>query len=307
MAEGPGEQSQSLFRPPMSDPEVDLECRRGARPKVAGPLVTQTIQEEAKAASTEERVLQLRGTDFYLPLGGQPRISERKSWRAPIVTEQGNPGIYVQIDEWLPLYKGNIYVVDEVTGRMYLAKGEHLMRIAETASHCPFQDHELSMSRHIPEWEYLGQGDQELPSGPRPGIVREGSGYLNPLTPTVGAIGEIGKTPIPVAESTRHPGEKPLLSAREHEREGPDQMGEFTTPVQGQGGTVGEARSDHEGREPEWALPRPSDPHKPPKVETGGRIKPLGTSRGGMGVSGNKGILPLDNNCWKLTRDIKGG
>ena len=30
MAEGPGEQSQSLFRPPMSDPEVDLEHRRGA-------------------------------------------------------------------------------------------------------------------------------------------------------------------------------------------------------------------------------------------------------------------------------------
>ena len=146
MAEGPGEQSQSLFRPPMSDPEVDLEHRRGARPKVAGPLVTQTIQEEAKAASTGEHVLQLRGTDFYLPLGGQPRISERKSWRAPIVTEQGNPGIYVQIDEWLPLYKGNIYVVDEVTGRMYLSKGEHLMRIAETASHRPFQDHELSMS-----------------------------------------------------------------------------------------------------------------------------------------------------------------
>ena len=39
------------------------------------------------------------------------------------MTEQGNPGIYVQIDEWLPLYKGNIYVVDEVTGRMYLSKG----------------------------------------------------------------------------------------------------------------------------------------------------------------------------------------
>ena len=27
MAEGPGEQSQSLFRPPVSVPEVDLECR----------------------------------------------------------------------------------------------------------------------------------------------------------------------------------------------------------------------------------------------------------------------------------------
>ena len=146
MAEGPGEQSQGLFRPPMSDPEVDLECRRGARPKVTGPQMTQTKKEEAKAASTKEHVLQVRGTDFYLPLGGQPRISERKSWRAPIVTEQGNPGIYVQIDEWLLLYKGNIYVVDEVTGRIYLAKGEHLMQIAETASHRTFQDHELSMS-----------------------------------------------------------------------------------------------------------------------------------------------------------------
>ena len=174
MAEVPGEQSQSLFRPPMSDPEVDLECRRGTRPKVAGPLMTQTKQEEAKATSTEEHVLQLRGTDFYLPLGGQPRISERKSWRAPIVTEQGNPGIYVQIDEWFPLYKGNIYVVDEITGRMYLSKGEHLMRIAETASHHPFQDHKLSMSRHIPEWEYLSQGDQEPPLGPEPEIAEKG-------------------------------------------------------------------------------------------------------------------------------------
>ena len=165
MAEEPGEQSQSLFRPPMSDPELDLEHQRGVRPKVAGPLTTQTIQEEAKAASTEECALQLRGTDFYLPLVGQPRISERRSWRAPIVTEQGNPGIYVQIDEWLPLYKGNIYVVDEVTGRMYLSKGEHLMRIAETASHHPFRDHELSTSRHVPEREHPSQGGQSHHQG----------------------------------------------------------------------------------------------------------------------------------------------
>ena len=125
VAEEPGEHSQSLFRPPMSDPELDLERRHGARPKKGQPLTTQTIQEEASVAPTVEQALQLRGTDFYLPLGGQPRISERKSWRAPVVTEQENPGIYVQIDEWLPLYKGNIYVVDEITGRMYLSKGGH--------------------------------------------------------------------------------------------------------------------------------------------------------------------------------------
>ena len=60
-----------------------------------------------------------------------------------------------------------------------------------------------------------------------------------------------------MAESTRHPGEKPLPSVREHEREEPDQTGESTTPAQGQGGAIGETRGDHEGREPEWALPRP--------------------------------------------------
>ena len=280
MAEGPGEQSQSLFRPPMSDPEVDLERRRGVRPKVAGPLTTQTKQEEAKAAPTEKHALQVRGTDFYLPLGGQPRISERKSWRAPIMTEQGNPGIYVQIDEWLPLNKGNIYVVDEVTGRMYLSKGEHLMCIAETASHHPFQDHELSMSQHIPEREYFSQGGQEPPLGPETGIAGEGRGDVGPLTSAVGVIGEIGRTPVPVAESTHHPGEKPLPTAREHEREGPDQMDESTTHAQGQGGTVGEARGDHEGREPEWALPRPSDLCRPPKAEAGGEeITPRDTRR----------------------------
>ena len=126
MAEGPGEQSQSLFRPPMSDPEVDLECQRGAQPKVTGPQIAQTKKEEVRATSTGEHALQVWGTDFYLPLGGQPRISERKSWRAPIVTEQGNPGIYVQIDEWLPLYKGNIYVVARLLAECILQRGSTL-------------------------------------------------------------------------------------------------------------------------------------------------------------------------------------
>ena len=265
MAEGPGEQSQSLFRPPMSDPEVDLECRRGARPKVAGPLMTQTKQEEAKAASTEEHVLQLRGTDSYLPLGGQPRISERKSWRAPIVTEQGKPGIYVQIDERLPLYKGNIYVVDEITGRMYLSKGEHLMRIVETASHRPFQDHELSMFRHIPKREYLSQGDQEPPYRPEPKIAGEGRGDVGPLTSAVGVIGEIGRTPVPVAESTQHPGERPLAFVGGHEGEELDKKSESPIPTQGQRETTGGVGGDHQGGEPVWALPRPSDPCRRPR------------------------------------------
>ena len=72
----------------MSDPALDLERRHGARPKVAGPLTTQTIQEEARAAPTEESTLQLRGMDFYLLLGcslgfqkespGEPLLSQNR-------------------------------------------------------------------------------------------------------------------------------------------------------------------------------------------------------------------------------------
>ena len=274
---------------------MDLERWRGARPKVAGPLMTQTKQEEAKAASTEERVLQLRGTDFYLPLGGQPRISERKSWRASIVTEQGNPGIYVQIDEWLPLYKGNIYVVDEITGRMYLSKGEHLMQIAETASHHPFQDHELSMSRHIPKREYLSQGDQEPPLGPEPKIAGEGRGDVGPLTSAVGVIGEIGRTPVPVAESTRHPGERPLASVGGHEREGLDKKSDSPIPTQGQRETTGGVGGDHQGGGPKWALPRPSDPRRPPRGGPGKEEVTPGTLRGEMKAPLSRNTLPLTN------------
>ena len=73
-----------------------------------------------------------------------------------------------------------------------------------------------------------------------------------------------------MAESTRHPGEKFLPSVREHGVEEPGQAGGTTTPAPSQGEAVGETQGGYEGRGPEWALPRPSDPRSRPKVETGG-------------------------------------
>ena len=67
------------------------------------------------------------------------------------------------------------------------------------------------MSQHIPKREYLSQGEQEPPLEPEHKIAGEGRGDVGPLTSAVVAIGEIGRTPIPVAESTHHPGEKPYL------------------------------------------------------------------------------------------------
>ena len=121
-------------------------------------------------------------------------------------------------------------MVDEVTGKMYLAKGEHLMRITETASHRRFQDHELSISRHIQERE---NSEQEGQSNKKE-IKRGEENITDPLMPISGAAGAVGRTPIPVAEST-------------HQQEG-----EAPTPREHKG---------DEGRgESEWVLPRPTEP-----------------------------------------------
>ena len=135
----PKEEDPSLHRPALADATYDLDRRpknEGARPKAGPRFSTQTIAEE-------EGVLK-RGADFYLPLPGQPRVSEVRSWRAPIKTEQGNPGVYVQINEWRERYGGNVYVIDEVTGRIYVMKGDLLERVLEVASHRRREDAELS-------------------------------------------------------------------------------------------------------------------------------------------------------------------
>ena len=130
MAGPPEEGDPSLHRPALVDLAHNLDRRedpKGAHPKVGLRFSTQTIAEEAQGSQG--------GTDFYLPLIGQPRISEVHAWRAPVRTEQGNPGIYIQADEWQKTYGGNVFVVDEVTGRMYVLRGDTLERIPEVASH----------------------------------------------------------------------------------------------------------------------------------------------------------------------------
>ena len=206
--------------------------------------------------------------------GGQPRISERKSWRAPIVTEQGNPGIYVQIDEWLPLYKGNVYVVDEVTGRMYLSKGEHLMRIAETVSHRPFQDHELSISQHIPERKHPDPRDLPGRRREQSDQNREVGSDIDPLTPILGTAGGIGRTPVPVAESTCWTGGEAFTPSEVPGGEGLEQRDVPRELTQDQGGPAGRVQDTQAREGPEWVLPEPSEPCRPPRGSNAWREVP---------------------------------
>ena len=73
--------------------------------------------------------------NFHLPLPRQPWLTDVHAWRTPALTEQGNQTIYIQIDEWMNRYEMNIFVVDEITGRMYAKIGGKLHSIPEIASH----------------------------------------------------------------------------------------------------------------------------------------------------------------------------
>ena len=143
----PEEGDPSLHWPALVDPVHNLdqdqrEDPRGARPKVGPRFSTQTIAEEAHGFQG--------GTDFYLPLIGQPRISEVCAWRASVRTEQGNPRIYIQADEWQETYGGNVFVVDEVTGQMYVLGGDTLERIPEVASRRRRDEHSPSVTPRVP-------------------------------------------------------------------------------------------------------------------------------------------------------------
>ena len=123
--------------------------------------------------------------------------------RAPVHTEQGNPGIYIQADEWQETYGGNIFVVDEVTGRMYVLRGDTLERIPEVAN-CRRRD--------------------ELSPSVTPRVPGESAG-LRTLA--------IWNTPVPVAESTRQPQSTPGSATLTVTGEGmtpPDRKGEKDMP-----------------------------------------------------------------------------
>ena len=180
------------------DPAHNLDQRedpRGACPKVIPRFSTQMIAEEAQEFQG--------GTDFYLPLIGQPRISEVHAWRAPVRTEQGNPGIYIQADEWQETYGGDVFVVDEVTGWMHVLRGDTLERIPEVAN-CRRRD--------------------ELSPSVTPHVPGESAGLQTPA---------IGNTPVPVAESTRQPQSTPGCATLTVTGEGttpPDREGEKDIP-----------------------------------------------------------------------------
>ena len=86
---------------------------------------------------------------------------------------------------------------------------------------------------------------------------------MDPLTPIAGMVGEVGRTPVPVAESTRQPGEKPVTPGEVHGEEDPDNRRLPSEPKEGERGPDRRPQSVREKGEFNWVLPRPTEPYTP--------------------------------------------
>ena len=131
------DENLTLHRPKVVEPP-DIFQRpsgQGARLKTLPKYSTRTMAEELGYATRgESHSLEVK-INFHLPLPRQPQLTDVHAWRAPALTEQGNQAIYIQIDEWINRYGTNIFVVDEITGRMYAKIEGKLHAIPEIASH----------------------------------------------------------------------------------------------------------------------------------------------------------------------------
>ena len=128
--DGSDDENPTLHQPEVVEP-LDIFQRpsgQGAHLKTLPQYSTRTMAEELGYATGGE------SHPLESP-PAQPHLTDVHAWRAPALTKQGNQAIYVQIDEWINRYETNIFVVDEITGRMYAEIGGKLHSIPEIASH----------------------------------------------------------------------------------------------------------------------------------------------------------------------------
>ena len=154
----------------------------------------------------------------------------------------------------------------------------------------------MSISHHIPEREHLESGDLPGWGSEQLGQYRGAGGEIVGLTPIPGAAGGIGSPPVPVAESTRWPGEEAFPPSGVPEREILEERDEPREATQDQGELAGRVQDTQIGGELEWGLPGPSDPCEPPRRSDIRREVPPQRSEEKGGVHQDKGPPPRAEN-----------
>ena len=168
------DENLTLHQPEVVEPP-DIFQRpsgQGLHLKTLPQYSMRTMAEElGYATGGESHPLEVK-MNFHLPLPRQPWLTDVHAWRAPALTEQGNQAIYIQIDEWINRYETNIFVVDQIIGRMYAEIGGKLHSIPEIASY-----------RHQEEPALMPRTDKQDQTSAREQALGEES---VPQVPTIG-------------------------------------------------------------------------------------------------------------------------
>ena len=98
-------------------------------------------------------------------------------------------------------------------------------------------------------------------------MIEKGESNVEAFTPIPRTTGGIGRTPVPVAESTRQPvggmlAETPVEEGLGYRDIPPE-------PEREGGGTAEEIQRAQGSERPEWALPEPTEPRRPPGDDVG--------------------------------------
>ena len=175
------DENLTLHQPEVVEPP-DIFQRppgQGTCLKTLSQYSTRNMAEElGYATGGESHPLEVK-MNLHLPLPSQPQLTDVCAWRAPALTEQGNQAIYVQIDEWINRYKTNIFVVDEITGRMYGKIGGKLHSIPEIASHWHQEEPALMPGTDKQDQTSAREralGEESVPQGP---TTREHTGTVS--------------------------------------------------------------------------------------------------------------------------------
>ena len=154
-------------------------------------VVTQTtsVTTTATMTSQESAVVPSRTVqdiDFYLPCKGNPRISELPNEPTDQKSDDNNPAVLVQIDDWSQKYNTDQFAVDKINGQIYaVLNGNLWFKIPERG-----QIFAETQKRTLSSTPIMSGGTQSIATyGERP-----------VMTPSL----TTGISP-PVAESTRKP------------------------------------------------------------------------------------------------------
>ena len=139
------------------------QIRRGEQPRLGGKLIGFVPYKGPTTVTGGSP--RNPGFDLYLPIGGGMAITQMSAWYVPDKSPEGHSMVQVMFDLWKTKYGTSFYIIDTVTGQVYISKDGKITAIPEKCSFRPIVGTEIMSTTPI---RGLGMGKlvEETPESP---------------------------------------------------------------------------------------------------------------------------------------------